>query len=132
MENKEREETRKPGTFTSENAKEMQARSAESRHRNRLLRDALNEDLMRPVKVVLSDGSVTERERFEQGVRAIGDKFVQGDIDVVKLYAKLNGELADRVQLENGGQPFELKVVKVSEDMRDKINEYLDGSGLDR
>ena len=91
------------------------------------MRDALNEDLMRPVKVVLADGSVTERERFEQGVRAIGDKFVQGDIDVVKLYAKLNGELADRVQLENGGQPFELKVVQTSEDIKDKVNEYLNG-----
>lgn len=132
MEYNERDETRKPGTFTSKNAKEMQARSAESRHRNRLLRDALNEDLMRPVKVVLADGSVTERERFEQGVRAIGDKFVQGDIDVVKLYAKLNGELADRVQLENGGQPFELKVVQTSEDIKDKVNEYLNGGGFKR
>lgn len=60
------------------------------------------------------------------------NKAMKGDTKALKLMAELVDEYRQKVEVGNDGRPFELKVVKVSEDMQDKINEYLDGSGLDR
>lgn len=60
------------------------------------------------------------------------NKALKGDTKALKLMAELVDEYRQKVEVGNDGRPFELKVVKVSEDMQDKINEYLDGSGLDR
>ena len=60
------------------------------------------------------------------------NKAMKGDTKTLKLMAELVDEYRQKVEVGNDGRPFELKVVKVSEDMQDKINEYLDGSGLDR
>lgn len=60
------------------------------------------------------------------------NKAMKGDTKALKLMAELVDEYRQKVEVGNDGRPFELKVVKVSEDMQEKINEYLDGSGLDR
>lgn len=60
------------------------------------------------------------------------NKAMKGDTKALKLMAELVDEYRQKVEVGNDGRPFELKVVKVSEDMQDKINEYLDGGGLDR
>lgn len=48
-----------------------------------------------------------------------------------KLLAELLGEYKQQVELGSDGRPFEIHVVKTTDDMKDKINDYLNGSGLD-
>ena len=62
-------------------------------------------------------------------VIAIGlyNKAMKGDTKAVKLMAELVEEYRQKVDLSSGGQPFELKVVQTSEDIKDKVNEYLNG-----
>lgn len=48
-----------------------------------------------------------------------------------KLLAELLGEMTQQVDLTSGGTPFELKVVQTTPELKDKVNGYLDGSGLD-
>ena len=62
-------------------------------------------------------------------VIAIGlyNKAMKGDTKAVKLMAELVEEYRQKVDLSSGGQPFELKVVQTSEDIKDRVNEYLNG-----
>ena len=48
-----------------------------------------------------------------------------------KLLAELLGEMTQQVDLTSGGTPFEVKVVQTTPELKDKVNEYLDGSGSD-
>lgn len=44
---------------------------------------------------------------------------------------RLFGRPLQKAELSSGEKPFELRVVKTTEAMQDKINDYLNGSGLD-
>lgn len=48
-----------------------------------------------------------------------------------KLLAELLGEMTQQVDLTSGGTPFEVKVVQTTPELKDKVNEYLDGGGSD-
>ena len=48
-----------------------------------------------------------------------------------KLLAELLGEMTQQVDLTSGGTPFEVKVVQTTPELKDKVSEYLDGSGSD-
>lgn len=48
-----------------------------------------------------------------------------------KLLAELLGEMTQQVDLTSGGTPFEVKVVQTTAELKDKVSEYLDGSGSD-
>lgn len=66
-------------------------------------------------------------------VIAIGlyNKAMKGDTKAVKLMAELVEEYKQKMEIGSNGSPFELRVVKTTEAMQDKINDYLNGSGLD-
>lgn len=55
------------------------------------------------------------------------NKAMKGDTKALKLMAELVDEYRQKVEVGNDGQPFELKVVQTSEDIKDKVNEYLNG-----
>ena len=48
-----------------------------------------------------------------------------------KLLAELLGEMTQQVDLTSGGTPFEVKVVQTTAELKEKVSEYLDGSGSD-
>lgn len=121
------------GQFSKENpgrAREMQMLSTEKKKENRDRRLALENCLAESVKI-LKEGALIERAKGTQMMRGLVDMALNGNLDAIKLILKVTGEMSDRMDLTSGGQPFEVKVVKVSEDMSNKINDYLNGSGSD-
>lgn len=131
MENSEKGITHRVGTFTSENANAMQLRSAAKRKANRIMRDVLEEELWQEIQVVNKDGEVFPRAKLVSGMRKLADRVASGDQSAIYLAAKIMGVFVNRVDMTTNGKDFEVKVVKVSEDMQDKINGYLNGGGLD-
>lgn len=68
---------------------------------------------------------------YEVMAVALFNKAMKGDTKALKLMAELVDEYKQKMEIGSNGSPFELRVVKVSEDMSNKINDYLNGSGLD-
>ena len=65
-------------------------------------------------------------------VIAIGlyKKAMQGDTKATKLLSELVGEYKHQTDITSGGVPFELKIVNTTPELKDKINDYLNGGGL--
>ena len=123
----------RPGAFSKDDpqrAREMQIRSTEKKKENRDRRLALENCLAESVRVI-KDGDITERAKGTQMMRGLVDMALNGDIDAIKLILKVTGELTNKVDLSGGGTPFEVKVVQTTPELKDKVNEYLDGGGLD-
>ena len=97
--------------------------SVQSRREKKSLKNAL--------KALLEMDHRSKSGEVKSGyeVIAIGlyNKAMKGDTKAVKLMAELVEEYRQKVDLSSGGQPFELKVVQTSEDIKDKVNEYLNG-----
>ena len=97
--------------------------SVQSRREKKSLKNAL--------KALLEMDHTNKQGEKKSGyeVIAIGlyNKAMKGDTKAVKLMAELVEEYRQKVDLSSGGQPFELKVVQTSEDIKDRVNEYLNG-----
>lgn len=64
--------------------------------------------------------------------RALYKDAGKGKTDTVdKISDRLYGKPKQGVDVTSGGQAFELKVVQTTPELADKVNGYLDGSGLD-
>ena len=63
---------------------------------------------------------------FEKTAAALYDKVQTGDVRAMKLLLELRGELEKKVKV-NSDQPFQVKVIEVKADLKDKINDYLNG-----
>lgn len=68
---------------------------------------------------------------YEVMAVALFNKAMKGDTKALKLMAELVDEYKQKMEIGSNGSPFELRVVKVSEDMQNKISDYLNGSGPD-
>lgn len=68
---------------------------------------------------------------YEVMAVALFNKAMKGDTKALKLMAELVDEYKQKMEIGSDGRPFEMRVVKVSEDMSNKINDYLNGSGSD-
>ena len=64
--------------------------------------------------------------------RALYKEASNGKTDTVdKISDRLYGKPKQGVDVTSGGQPFEVKVVNTTAELKDKVNDYLNGSGLD-
>ena len=101
--------------------------SVQSRREKKSLKNAL--------KALLEMDHTNKQGEKKSGyeVIAIGlyNKAMKGDTKAVKLMAELVEEYKQKMEIGSNGSPFELRVVKTTEAMQDKINDYLNGSGLD-
>ena len=84
------------------------------------------------IKILLEMQHKDGRTGYENIAIGLYNKALKGDVQASKFLAEMIAEYRQRVELGNDGKPFEIKTVKVSEDLAGKISEYLDGSGLDR
>ena len=117
-------ETRfKAGAEQGEIARKGGKASVEARRQKKSLKKALQ------ALLEMDHRSKSGEVKSGYEVIAIGlyNKAMKGDTKAVKLMAELVEEYRQKVDLSSGGQPFELKVVQTSEDIKDKVNEYLNG-----
>lgn len=116
-------ETRFNGARAAEMGRKGQAAAVQSRKEKKSLKKALQ------ALLEMDHRSKSGEVKSGYEVIAIGlyNKAMKGDTKAVKLMAELVEEYRQKVDLSSGGQPFELKVVQTSEDIKDKVNEYLNG-----
>lgn len=94
--------------------------------------------LKKSLRLLLEDEYPDKKGIRRQGfdIVAVGlfNKAIKGDTTAIKLLAELIEEYKNKVQIGNDGSPFEMKVVKVPEDLEGRIAEYLgnDGGGPDK
>ena len=113
----------KSGQKAEESGRKGGVASGESKRQKKSLKNALQ------ALLEMDHRSKSGEVKSGYEVIAIGlyNKAMKGDTKAVKLMAELVEEYRQKVDLSSGGQPFELKVVQTSEDIKDKVNEYLNG-----
>lgn len=111
------------GERQTEIARKGQAASTQAKKEKKSLKNALQ------ALLEMDHRSKSGEVKSGYEVIAIGlyNKAMKGDTKAVKLMAELVEEYRQKVDLSSGGQPFELKVVQTTEDIKDKVNEYLNG-----
>lgn len=116
------------GERQTEIARKGQAASTQAKKEKKSLKKALQ------ALLEMDHRSKSGEVKSGYEVIAIGlyNKAMKGDTKAVKLMAELVEEYRQKVDLSSGGQPFELKVVQTSEDIKDKVNEYLNGGRLEQ
>lgn len=124
MENKEQERTRKPGTFTSENAREMQSRSVQVKLAKRSRREALEQALEESVRV-MTEGGVVERSKGEQMMKGLLEKALDKDLEAIKLVLKVTGELTERHDVTSGGQPIVRNIIVQDAETKELMEELM-------
>lgn len=97
--------------------------SGESKRRVKSLKEAL--------KILLEMQHKDGRTGYENVAVGLYNKALKGDVQASKFLAEMMAEYRQRIELGNDGRAFEIKTIKVKEGMQDKINDYLNGSGLD-
>ena len=63
---------------------------------------------------------------FEKMAAALYDKALTGDVQAQKLLLELRGELEKKIKVGTD-QPFQVKVIEATEEMSNKISDYLNG-----
>lgn len=101
--------------------------SGEARRRVKSLKEALTILLEQDHKS--KSGEV--KTGFEIIAISLYKKAILGDTKATKLLSELVGEYKHQTDITSGGVPFELKVVNVPQDLKDKVNDYLNGSRPD-
>ena len=97
--------------------------SGESKRRVKSLKEAL--------KILLEMQHKDGRTGYENVAIGLYNKALKGDVQASKFLAEMMAEYRQRIELGNDGRAFEIKTIKVKEGMEKKINDYLNGSGLD-
>ena len=111
------------GEEQSEIAKKGGKASGESRRKAKSIKEA--------IKILLEMEQKEGRTGAENVAVGQYNKAIKGDTAAAKFLAEMLGEYKQKVSLGGDGTPFELKVVQTTPDLKDKVNGYLDGSGLD-
>lgn len=115
------------GEQQAEIARKGQAASTQAKKQKKSLKNALLALL--EMQHRSKGGEV--KTGYEVMAVALFNKAMKGDTKALKLMAELVDEYKQKMEIGSDGRPFEMRVVKVSEDMNDKINDYLNGSGSD-
>lgn len=97
--------------------------SGESKRRVKSLKEAL--------RILLEMQHKDGRTGYENVAVGLYNKALKGDVQASKFLAEMMAEYRQRIELGNDGKAFEIKTIKVKEGMEKKINDYLNGSGLD-
>lgn len=97
--------------------------SGESKRKVKSLKEAL--------KILLEMQHKDGRTGYENVAVGLYNKALKGDVQASKFLAEMVDQYKQRLELGNDGKAFEIKTIKVSEDMQNKISDYLNGSGLD-
>lgn len=97
--------------------------SGESKRRVKSLKEAL--------RILLEMQHKDGRTGYENVAVGLYNKALKGDVQASKFLAEMMAEYRQRIELGNDGRAFEIKTIKVKEGMEKKINDYLNGSGLD-
>lgn len=111
------------GEKQSEVARQGGIASGESKRRVKSLKEAL--------KILLEMQHKDGRTGYENVAVGLYNKALKGDVQASKFLAEMMAEYRQRIELGNDGKAFEIKTIKVKEGMEKKINDYLNGSGLD-
>lgn len=97
--------------------------SGESRRRVKSMKEA--------IRILLEMTHKDGKTGFENVAVSLYNKALKGDVQAGKFLAEMLEEYKNRTDITTDGKPFELKVVKATEDMSNKINDYLNGSRPD-
>lgn len=111
------------GTIAEEAGRKGGAASGESKRRVKSLKEAL--------RILLEMQHKDGRTGYENVAVGLYNKALKGDVQASKFLAEMMAEYRQRIELGNDGKAFEIKTIKVKEGMEKKINDYLNGSGLD-
>lgn len=63
---------------------------------------------------------------YEKQAVALYEKALTGDVQAQKLLLELRGELEKKIKVGTD-QPFQVKVIEATEEMSNKISDYLNG-----
>ena len=113
---------------TNEEATEAGRKGGIASREARRERKSLKEALRILLEMTHKDG----RTGYENVAVGLYNKALKGDVQASKFLAEMMDEYRQRMELGNDGRAFEIKTINVTPDIKDKVEEYLNGGGLDR